>query len=71
MLLHANSSSNPLINNYSIPLPFYCYFFKDLLYISYLLFISSLFLLLEPDLLGNSDNNIPISGYLWYSAIYI
>lgn len=59
IILHPFSSSNPLINNSSsILLPFYCYFFKDVLYMAYLLFILSSFLFWSPDILGNCDNNI-------------
>lgn len=79
ILLHAYSSSNPLINNScSILLPFYCYFFKDVLYISLLIFIISFFLFREPDLLGNCDNNIQADPFTtphnilpeWYFLLF-
>ena len=63
LLLHAYSSTNPLVNSISLIIPFYCYFFKDVLFITYLFFIINYFLYYEPDLLGNCDNNIPANPF--------
>lgn len=62
-ILHAYSSTNPLVNSISLIIPFYCYFFKDVLFITYLLFIINVFIYYEPDLLGNCDNNIPANPF--------
>ena len=59
VLLHNFSSSNPFINNNTLILSFYPYVFKDL-YSSFstIGIVLSLFLYLDPDILGNSDNQI-------------
>jgi len=77
-LLHTFSSSNPLINNNSIIIPFYALFFKDC-FVGYIipLFIS-FYLFWEPDIFGNCDNLIfanPLStpNHIlpeWYFLIY-
>ena len=63
LVLHAYSSTNPLINSNSIIIPFGAYFFKDLLFIIYLLFFLSFFFYYDPDLLGNCDNNKPANPF--------
>lgn len=79
IILHAYSSSNTLINNSSSLLfPFYCYFFKDVSYMSYLLLIINCLLLIEPDILGNCDNNLIADPFTtphnilpeWYSSSF-
>ena len=79
IILHTFSSSNPLINsNCTILCPFYCYFFKDVLYISWFILIISFFLFFEPDLLGNCDNNIQADPFTtphnilpeWYYLLF-
>lgn len=54
--LHSFSSSNPLINNNSIIIPFYALIFKDCLLSYVISLLSLLFLFFEPDILGNCDN---------------
>ena len=59
ILLHCFSSSNPSINNNSLIISSYPILFKDLYSSSIAVFIlRSLLLYLEPDTLGNSDNQI-------------
>jgi len=79
IILHAYSSSNTLINSMSSLLfPFYCYFFKDVSYMSYLLYIINCLLLIEPDILGNCDNNLIADPFTtphnilpeWYSSSF-
>ena len=57
ILLHNFSSSNPFINNNTLIISFYPFIFKDL-YSSFLMIaiMISVFLYLDPDILGNSDN---------------
>ena len=59
ILLHNFSSSNPFINTNSFVIAFYPFIFKDLYssFISIILFTST-FLYWEPDILGNSDNQV-------------
>jgi len=59
ILLHNFSSSNPFINNNTLIISFYPFIFKDL-YSSFITItiIISIFLYWEPDILGNSDNQI-------------
>ena len=77
-LLHRFSSSNPLINNNSILIPFYALFFKDC-FVSYVIPLFLCFYLFwEPDIFGNCDNLIianPLStpNHIlpeWYFLIY-
>ena len=59
VLLHNFSSSNPFINNNTLIISFYPFIFKDLF--SFFVLIAgsiSIFLYWEPDILGNSDNQI-------------
>ena len=57
--LHNFSSSNPFMNNStSLIIPFILFSFKDLMIMVSLIIIISLFLYYEPDILGNSDNQI-------------
>ena len=59
ILLHSFSSSNPSINNTTLIVSFYPFIFKDLLSsLIFLLPIISTFLYIEPDNLGNSDNQV-------------
>ena len=78
-ILHAFSSSNPFLNNSSsILLPFYCYFFKDVLYMAYWIIVLAYFLFWEPDYLGNVDNNIAADPFTtphnilpeWYFLLF-
>ncbi len=59
ILLHNFSSSNPSINNSSLVIAFYPFIFKDL-YSSFITItiMISVFLYFDPDILGNSDNQI-------------
>ena len=59
ILLHNFSSSNPFINNNTLIVSFYPFIFKDL-YSSFITItiIISVFLYWDPDILGNSDNQI-------------
>ena len=59
LLLHNYSNFNPLINNNTLIISFYPFIFKDL-YCSYfiLLLIINTYFYWEPDILGNSDNQI-------------
>ena len=59
ILLHNFSSSNPFINTNSFVIAFYPFIFKDLFtsFISIILSTST-FLYWEPDILGNSDNQV-------------
>jgi len=59
VLLHNFSSSNPFINANTLIIVLYPFILKDL-YISYISITMSIsiFLYWEPDILGNSDNNI-------------
>ena len=59
IFLHNFSSSNPSINNNNTTISFYPFIFKDF-YISIITIniIISIFLYWEPDILGNSDNQI-------------
>jgi ubiquinol-cytochrome c reductase cytochrome b subunit len=54
-----NSRNNPFINNNTLIISFYPFIFKDL-YSSFLMIaiMISVFLYLDPDILGNSDNQI-------------
>jgi len=57
-LLHLFSSFNLVSNNYSIAIPSYASFFKDL-FISFVVFRSmSLLLFCEPDIFGSCDNPV-------------
>ena len=58
-LLHNFSSSNPSINSGTLIISFYPFIFKDL-YSSFItmFIIISTFLYWEPDILGNSDNQV-------------
>jgi len=57
--LHSFSSSNSIINsNASIILPFHCYFFKDLSYLTTLFLAFSIFNYISYHSLSNCDNNI-------------
>ena len=59
VLLHNFSSSNPSINNNILIISSYPFIFKDLFLSVYLIAASiSIFLYWEPDILGNSDNQI-------------
>lgn len=82
ILLHNFTSSNPFINNNTLIISFYPFIFKDL-YSSFITItiIISILLYWEPDILGNSDNQIianplttpnnilPEWYYLWYYSI--
>ena len=59
IFLHNFSSSNPSINNNTLIISSYPFIFKDL-YSSFITItiIISIFLYWEPDILGNSDNQI-------------
>lgn len=57
-LLHNFSSSNPLINNYSLVVSFYLLFFKDVFVSNIIGLLICYFLFLDPDYVGNADNNI-------------
>ena len=57
--MHNFSSSNPFINNNTLIISFYPFIFKDL-YSSFMMIgiMISVFLYFDPDILGNSDNQI-------------
>ena len=59
ILLHNFSSSNPSINNNTLIISSYPFIFKDL-YSSFMMIgiMISVFLYFDPDILGNSDNQI-------------
>ena len=59
IILHSFSSSNPSINNNTLIISFYPFIIKDL-YSSFITIFSILctFLYWEPDILGNSDNQV-------------
>ncbi len=59
ILLHNFSSSNPSINNNTLIISSYPFIFKDL-YSSFMMIgiMISVFLYWDPDILGNSDNQI-------------
>ena len=59
IFLHNFSSSNPSINNNTLIISSYPFIFKDLYSsFSFLTILISIFLYWEPDILGNSDNQI-------------
>ena len=71
ILLHNFSSSNPSINSGTLIISFYPFIFKDL-YSSFItmFIIISTFLYWEPDILGNSDNQVDFFNYLNTCYIY-
>jgi len=79
IFLHNFSSSNPLINNNSIIISFYPIIFKDI-WISFMIIslMITIYLYIEPDSLGNSDNQIKSNSLVtpinilpeWYYLIY-
>ena len=59
IILHNYSSCNILFNsNSSLLIPFFPYLFKDFYSFHLLLLFIILFYFIEPDYIGNSDNNI-------------
>ena len=79
VFLHCFSSSNPFINNNTLIISFYPFIFKDL-YSSFItvIIIISILLYWEPDILGNSDNQIIANPLItpnnilpeWYYLIF-
>ena len=79
LFLHFFSSCNPFNNNYSIIISFQPFLIKDVMVMFIFLAVSfSSAFLAEPDLLGNSDNNIIANPLTtpknilpeWYFLIY-
>ena len=58
IILHNFSSINSYINNNTLIISFYPFIFKDLYCINILFILLFIFIYWEPDILGNSDNQI-------------